>query len=287
MDINLIILVQRAIELLAFYLILANLYGKDLKTSLSRLIQTKQRTHYGNMVMMVVYPIGITLIIQAMIDHDLEAQGYLIDNVLRPLTAIYLLRLVFDLKKTLLSYIFLMMVSFIISLFALVFSLDGMFVFLWILFTTIFMAYRNYFEGIYIRLLRKPVLLNIMAALSIILYAVPFLTGSFPIITFPLFALLLFLVMIIHIKKETKAIVERITEAKTGELFDVLKELSAYYQQSEIIHTYTIKHYNVLDLAPPLSKKLEIGKRISRIKDYECILEKRQIKINVILFRSH
>jgi len=282
-------LVQRAIELLAFYLILANLNGKDLKTSFTRLIKTKQRTFYGNMVMMVVYPIAITLVIQTMVDHDLEAQGYLIDQVFRPFVAAYLLRLAFNLKKALLAYLLSMLVGLIVGMFAFIFTLNTMFLFLSTLSVIVFMSHQNHFENIYVRLVKKSWLWNTVLVGSLTLYLIPFIVAELSSIFFTVslilyfFSLVIYLGVIFYLNKETAHMVERIKSASPEELLQVLQDLSSEYQQNEIIHSYTIKHYNVLEILPSLSRELDFNKRQRLIRDYECTMTKRQIKINVIL----
>ena len=116
MSLHLTRLSLRAIELLAFYLILANIDGNDLKESFIRLIRTKQRRLYGNVVLLSVYLLVITYVIEILP----EQQGYLIDHMFRPFIAFFLLRRVFLMKRALLTYLLSMSIAFIIAIFALI-----------------------------------------------------------------------------------------------------------------------------------------------------------------------
>lgn len=283
MNIHGFLIVQRLIELLAFYLILANINGMDLKESCIRLVKTKQRTLYDNVIVLIGYPLLISFVIEFLRGHGWGTEVFLIDQLFRPLVAHLLLRRVFDIKKALLAYLFTMFVGFIIAIPAYVFDLHGVFVYLWILSMIAFMSHHNYFEKLYGRLEKKVWLLKGAFALSAILYVMPFFVSHFPLIAFPILASVLFLAVIVHVKIETARIVEQIKTASSHELHQVLEELASDRRQSDPYRSYTIKHYNTMDIGPALSRKLDFNKRQRLIKDYELVLEKRQIKINVIL----
>lgn len=282
MDLNFVVLFQRAIELFAFYLILANLRGIDLKESLTRLFSTKQKVFYGNWVLMVVYPIAIALIFQLSRDY-----AYMIDQLLRPFVAYFLLRLIVDWQKLLVSYAFSMVTIFIVGGIAFIFSINeiplhGMFVFLSNLAVVIFMAHQNYFENIYVRLVNRKHLLNVISVFSLILYSTLFFSVNFSII-FPIISLLLFGLITFHLRRETTNIVKRIEKTSPEDLFQILRDISFEYRESDVGSQYTIRNYKFTEIAYPLGKALDSHRRRSTFRDYECVIAKRQIKINVLL----
>jgi len=278
LDLNLIVLLQRTIELLAFYLILANIHGKDLKEALKRLFKIPQQTFYGNVVVLIFYPVVLALLFQI-----LPTYMYLIDHLLRPFVAHFLLRRVFQLNKALISFLILMVVGFIFGIFAFIFSLDATFVFLWFLSSVMFMAHQNYFEGLYVRLVKRKRLLNVVTLLSFAFFLSPLFVEGFPVL-FPLMlSLLLILGTIVYIKKELSYTIKRIRQATSDDFFIILKDLSSEYEEFDYCSWYIIRNQNVLELAPILSKKLDFQCLRGTIENYECITSKRQIKINVLL----
>jgi len=262
---------------------LANINGMDLKESCIRLVKTKQRTLYGNVVVLIGYPLIISFAIEFLRGHGWGTEAFLIDGIFRPFVAHLLLRRVFDIKKALLAYLFLMFIGTIAAIPTYIFELHGVFAFLWILSMIAFMSHHNYFENLYVRLGKKSWLLKGALISSTILYVMPFFTSHSPIIIFFGFAVILFLTITAYLKKETARIVEKIKTASPSELLQVLEELASEHRKSDPYRSYTIKHYNTMDIGPPLSRELDFNKRQLLIKDYEITLEKRQIKINVIL----
>ena len=281
LNFNLTVWLQRVIELLSFYLILSNISGKDLKESLTRLIMTKQRILYGNMILLIGYPLAITFIIQAI---PTQQHGHLIDLLLYPLIACFLLRRTFSLKKTLLSYISLMIILATVNLFAFAFSLNAttLTFLLLALFTTIIMSYQAYFEVIYAHLEKKNWLLNSIAVLSFVVYAIPFFADSFSIILLILL-LLLFVTITIKSKLEISATLNRLKSATPDDVMQALKDLSSEHRQSNIIHQYIIQNNNIKKLNLRISEELNNHKKSGTIKDYECIAMKSKLKINVII----
>jgi len=87
MELNTVVIIQRAIELLVYYLILANLYGKDLPAALTRLYTTKQKRLPANIGLLIAYPLLI-----AVIFYFHREYAYAIDHILRPFAAFFLLR---------------------------------------------------------------------------------------------------------------------------------------------------------------------------------------------------
>jgi len=288
-ELNWIVLSQRTIELLAFYLILANVYGKDLKEAFVQLVFTKQKVLYGNIIISIIYLFSITFIIQLL---PVSAHGYLIDQLLRPVIAFFLLRRAFSLKKALFTFLFSMGIGFAVSMLTFFFStgqimIQGVLVFLLNLSVVIFMSDKNYFENIYVRLLKRKWLANSVSILSFVLYCLPFLIENLSISIFVIFPtltlLLFFLITVIFIKKETTTKIEQLKNATPEEFLQRLEELSSEYFPSNLLRQYIIKNHNVMDIVPSLSKELDTHKMLQTFRDYECIVTKRQIKINVIL----
>jgi len=198
-----------------------------------------------------------------------------------------LLRRVFSLRKTLLTYLSSMVIAFIINLFALIFALETTFWFLLVLVIIIVMSYQYYFENIYVYLSKSTKLLNIICILSATLYIIPFLVGEF---TFGI--LLLFVIPIpiggfINLSYQNKQRVltttEQLTHATIDEFVRILQQLASKQIQNPIIHQYIIQDYNIKHISPTLSKRLDFYRRLGDIKDYEYIISKSQIKINIIL----
>lgn len=282
----LIIVSQRMIELLAFYFILANINGKDLKESIARLVKMKQeKVLYGNILLLIVYPIAMAFIYQLF-----SGYGFLIDHLLRPFVACLLLRLYFDLKKTLFTYIISIFIGVIVSFISFAFQLDHtivntLFLFLLFLLVIVIFCSQNYFENIYVRLVKRNRLLNIILILSIGFFFLPLLTDSniiFEFVLATISSLIIFTIFIL-LKQEANVLTEQLKNATSNEIFDVLKAASTQYIQTDLLHQYLIKNYKVMDIIPVLSKELDAHKILNTFRDYECIVTKRQIKINVIL----
>ena len=283
---------ERSIELLAFYLILANLYGSDLKTALTELVVAKpKRILYGNMVLLLVYPLAIAFIVQ-MTRQQLgwQNEGYIVDHALQHLIAHILLRQSFNLRKALLTFIFSAGVATIGGVFAFIFVLNTQFTFLWILSIVMLMCYHSFFEGLYVRLIRKSWLINTVTLFSFVIYFTAFfgfsenftMAVTVSASTILLTASALFLMTPSYLKKETWNTVQQIKRATPNSLFDTLKDLSAEHMESDVACWYIIKHHNVVELVNPLNRKLKFQCRRGIIKDYELHLTKEQIKINVI-----
>lgn len=284
MDLNFFVLLQRAIELLAFYLILANISGMELKESFFRLFRNKQKIFYANWILMVVYPVGIAWLCELWS----YPHAHFIDQLLRPFVAYFLLRLTFNLKRALLTYIMSLGVAIIIGIIAFIFALysnhlHGVLFFLLTLSTITFMADRNDFRKIYTRLFRKKWVLNAICTLSFVSYLFYMFSGIFPFEFSTIISLCLFVAAAIRLKRETRLIIEQIKNTTSGELLLNLKDLSERVVENEVAHQYIIKNQNHLVIGPPLAKKLEFHKRMGTFTDYECIITKKQIKINVIL----
>lgn len=290
LDLNLTLAIYwgRTIELLAFYFILANINGNSLKESFTELFITKQKNLYGNILVLIAYPLGLSVIAQIMRNQGWQDYSLMIDQILRPFIAYFLLRLVFNVKKALLTYLFSIGIGFLVGTISLIFSLNvnashGIFIFFLTLIITIIMSSRNYFESIYKSLSKKRILMTVLLFLSLAFYLVTFFTVGFVIIFPIVLSCSLFLVLGIHLRKEGMRLVTQLKEANVDNFLQTLKELSAECIESKLTRHYVINNHNNSEFSRILSKKLELYTRRGTIEDYELKIEKRQIKINVIL----
>lgn len=275
--------IERVLEVLIFYLILANLHGFDLPTSFTRLVRNPQRSFLiTNVLLLIAYPVAATFLVGA-----IGQSAYNIDHFIRTIGSFYLLRRALDLKKMLFAFIAQMMIMLLISLLVLVFTIHGPPVFLWSLTIVAFMVHQNHFEDAYVRLQTKKWALNVILFLSSILYTVPAflqettLTIFFAFISLILCALLTYFLGV-RFAKEDKALMQRIKNVSLDEFFPLLSELSERPASEGLLTQYIIKSHNVVELATPIGKKLELQKLRGNIQDYECVLSKREIKINVM-----
>lgn len=271
----------RSIELLAFYFILSNIEGKSLKESFTELFFTKQKTLYSNIILLVVYPVIIALSIQLIPEYST-----LIDILLRPVTAYFFVRLVFNIKKALLAFLLSMVLVAIVGAFSYAFSFSITIAFLLNFTIIIAIANQDYFEKIYIFLLKKNRLFNLISILSFILYIISAFTEGTSILSL-LLLLILSLAIAIYLKNENRleilAITNQINRAEYDEFIQLLETLSPKNTQNEVIHQYIIQDYTLIQIVPALSQKLEMYRRMRILRNYECIVTQKQIKINIVL----
>ena len=283
MNFSLTILLQRTIELLAFYLILANIDGKSLKDSFVRLVVSKQRgLLYGNVVVLVVYPLVVMLMIENMPSSN---HGYVIDTFLRPFIAYFLLRRAFNFKNALLVGVLSSASVLIVVMLNLLISLDVMAMYLLSLVIITGISYQKYFKLIYVYLSKKNWLLNSICFVSIMLYGVSsFISFS---IFFGTLQFLLFLIVSIYLHHrnnlDLSTTIDLLENATADNLFQILTLLSSEHTESEVVNQYTIDGNNVNQIAPTVSKVLESQREMGTIRNYECTTTEWQIKINVIL----
>jgi len=283
-DFSFTILIQRLIELFAFYLILANIYGYDLKASFKRLIRIPQKKFYGNVVLLVVYPVVTTLIIQTV---SMPEYVYMVENFVRPFIAYYLLRRAFNLKKALLTSALSFSLSLIVVMFSFIVPLDITVAFLITLGLIIAMIYQNYFRSGYLFFAKNGRLLTFVSVLSLGFFAVPLLI-SFSIAT-SVPVILLFSIIAIYLNSknrlEAAVIIKTLQSATPDNFLRILEEVSSEHQKARIMYQYTLETNSIKEMNQSVLKELEKHKDLGTFKDYECILTKEQIKINVILSR--
>ena len=282
-QLTLTILLQRIIELLAFYLILANIDGNNLKESFVRLVKTKQRSFlYGNVIVSVVYLSAVTVLILTM---PVSSDAYLIDHVIRPFVAFFLLRRAFSLQKALLSNVFVTITAVTVALLAFVASFTTIVVFLVILIIIMLAAYLNYFSNAYTYLSKKKWLSNMILILSAVIYLSIFIV-EFSIIIGVFVATLFLLITFYFDHKNRRAVsitIDQLKNATTNNFIQVLQGLASEYKQANVLHQYIIETDNIKKFVPALLVELEKHKKLGTLKDYECITKEGQIKINAVL----
>jgi len=274
--------IQRTIELLVFYFILSNIESKSLKEAFTQLFFYKEKVLYGSIILLIGYPLLISFVIQLLPEY-----GFLLDHVLRLFVAHFLVRLVSNLQKILLTYIFSLIIASTVSPFIIGFSLDPtMLIFLLTFTIVLIMTHQDYFEKIHVYLLKKKWLMNSAVMLSIIFYMATFFIVQFSTYSL-LLLLILFLTAAIYLKNEDRleilAITNQLKQAEYNDLIQLLKNFSSEYTENEVTHQYIIQNHIITELVSLLSKKLELHKRMGIIRDYEYITTKRQIEINIIL----
>ena len=284
MNFDLMILLQRMIELLAFYLILANFDGNGLKESIGRLFSTKQKGFlYGNIIVLIVYPLALTVAAQA---TTVPGNVYGIDDLLRLFVTHFLLRRAFNFKDGLLAGALSSTSALMVAMFNWLFiPLSVTAMYLAALVIIIAMSYQKHFKFIYIYISKKSWLLNIICLLSLALYGVT-LSISFSVpLGLSIFLIFFLISVYLHNKNrlEISAITTSLENATLADFFQLLKELSLEHKETEIINQYIIRDSKVNQLMPILSKQLEAYKNSDEIRAYECITTKWQIKINAVL----
>jgi len=272
---------QRAIELLAFYLILANIDGRGLRESFARLIVTKQKNLYANPFVFVVYMLGIMILIYALPE---ARHGYTIDHLLRPFVAYFLLRRAFNFKRVLMASVFSFAITLPISMFYLLAPLDVTILYLVTLLVVIGIVARNYFKSIYVYLANKDWLLNALCLLSVVFYSISVL-AEFSIILGTILLLLFFGVNIyLHGRNwlEVSALIGRVEGITSDNMLQVLSEISSEHFDHGVIQQYAIPSNSINKITPAILNMLENQKEQKFIKNYDYTVTKWQIKINVI-----
>jgi len=283
MNVTIAIFLERSIELLAFYLILANINGKDVKTAFTELVVTKQKILLGNIVLLVAYPLGMSLLIQFLRRDEFNMFGLLVNLLLSPFVVYFLLRLRFNLKKFLLTNILSFVIAIVCGMIILISAANPFFAFILTFATITLLTTKNYFEHIYLRLIRKQWLLNLVLTISLLVYFMPFFIEGYSIIFVLFLSSGLIWIIFFQIHKAGKIIIGRLKNATTSDFLFILSELATEHQQSEIMHQYIIKTPFLLEITSPLIKALKLQKMVGAINDYEFTINKQQIKINVIL----
>ena len=278
----LVIFLQRAIELLAFYLILANIDGRGLKESFTRLFVTRQKNLYANPFVLVGYLLVVTFLISVV---PVARNAYTIDHLLRPFVAHFLLRRAFNFKRVLLANIFSFAILMIVALLVSGFVLDVTTISLVTLLGIIIIAHRNYFRFMYIFISRKDWLVNTFCLVSLAAYSLSIFTEFSIVLAIILLSLFLGLSVYLHCKNwlEVSVLIKQIQNITSDNMFQILREISIEHFDSDIIHQYMIPSNNINKITPEILMMLASQKEQKVIKNYDYTVTKWQIKINVIV----
>jgi len=283
MEISLITFFGRIIELLAFYLILANIDGFDgmsLKESFVRLFRTKQKILYGNIPILVLYPIFIVFLVYTL---PIPMYGFLIDGLMRPFVAYFLLRRVFNFKNALLSNLLSFACAFPITLLSLFIPISLLMLYLTTLVIIIIIAHYRYFKNFYVYLTRKAWLFYTLCALSLMMYGISVLVEFSILLGTTLFLLFLIIATYLHIKNRTdiSTTMNELQNATADNLFKILKKISTEYTEIPTFNQYIINGNSVNQITPALLTVLDKHQQAGVFKIYEYEEEKWKIKINV------
>jgi len=275
------ILLERIMELLALYLILANMSGRNLKEAWRYLVRDKQRILYENIVLFIGYVLMMVFLV-----YWSRATGYFIVGLIQPFIALFLVRS-WNIKMGLVGYIALIMIGVIIAAIT-AFMLHPIVNFSLILFLAIGAVYRDYFYKVYHYLAKKRLWLNLVCMISfVILYVLPFPfdTHQLPFVGLFLFLLILFNYLTNKgIEKALAKTIELIDNSSYEELLLFLEKSAYDYNRNELVECYVIREKVPFSrFIDALSQKLEMYKQVGIIEGYHCKVRNEQIKISIFL----
>jgi len=279
----LIILLQRIMELLAFYFVLANMNGRNLKEALQGLVRDKQRILYENIVLFIGYVLVMTALI-----YQIGELGYLVVSLTQLFVGLALVKS-WNIKQGLVGVSALLILAFFITIVdSLIVSLPHLVFFGSVLVLTIGASHQNYFYKMYGFLAKKKLWLNVICFVGfIIFYVSPFLFHTYRLPVISLVLLLFWFLNILMTKgceKELVKTIDFISKCSYEELLLFLKELSDDGSHSELMEYFIIND----KLSSPkfmdaLSLKLQTYKQTGIIKGYHCYVREEQIKISIFL----
>lgn len=280
MNFHIDILLQRVMELLALYLILANMTGKDLKEAFEWLWTDKQRIFYENFVIFVGYVVVMTIII-----GESWELGYLIAHVLSPFIGLLLVKR-FDPREGIMAFVFLIFLAAIVTLPNLINLLPHLINFGTILMIVIWFVHRHFPYKAYRYLTSRKIWMNATFIVAFLIYFVPI----FPSEEYLMVAASLVFLFLLKMRtkkgteKELARIVDTINNCSYDELLSFLEEISHEHVHSERIYHFVIEDKKPLsEFIDTVSAKLESFKAEGQIRDGECRLIDEQIKITVLL----
>ena len=281
LNVNVIRVLQRVIELLAFYFILANIDGKTLKEATGQLINPKYaRFPLSNVLVLIAYPIAMSLVIE----WDFRI-GLLADHVLRPFVALFLLRKLFGFGKVLLTFAFSAGISTLTLTLRLLFNAETSFIFIVNLLIIISIVYLNAFHYIYQQLLKKTILKQIILFIAFVLYVLPFLlevANDIFMVFIALISLYILWFAQLRMKEELDFLAEVIQENSIAEVLATLKKLSVNNEVTAAGHYFKIRHPAYIELYAMIEKELATHRLFGNIKDFECKITRGKINIIII-----
>jgi len=283
---SLTVLLERIMELLALYLILANMNGWGLKESFKWLWRTKQQVLYGNIVVFIGYVVGITILVEV----DWET-GYLIAHVSNLLIGLYLVRRS-DIREGLIASTFLVLLAALIGLPTLFVPLYSTISFALILLGVVLLVHKNYLYTLFDYMFNKKALLNFIFVISFVLFVLPLFAdlenGLFLSLMVACFlvANLLWLRVITKsgIKKELAQTVNWIAQSSYDELLLFLQDLSHRHHHMEHIYHFEIYKRKISpELSEAIKNRLGIFEKDQVFRNYACQELKSIVTISIVL----
>ena len=283
MNLYLVILGQRIMELLALYLILANITGKTLKDALAELFNSKQRILYENIGIFVGYTLGIVTII-----FMLDGFGYMLNSAIMPLVILFFVKQA-KLVQAVLASLILIAFTVIAVLPNLIINLNYLINFILILVLVMFAVQQNYLYRIHRFLARKKIVLNAVYAVSLLLYLLSVTLNEYEMIDVTVVILLsityggITLIANYARQKELEKRLDLIANSTYDELILFLKMQECYYKQSKISEYFAIDPKLLAPvMVTAIATKLREYQNVGLIKASECRIIDEQIKISII-----
>ena len=284
MNLNLTVLLQRTMELLAYYLILSNMNGKGLKESFRDLFTTNQRILYENIALFVGYILAMTFVIQ-----DSRDFGHWLVYVIQPFIGLLLIKKA-DIKQAFLGGIGLLLMPIVpLLLNRLPFlHFHTLINFSLMLTLVFFFVHMNYYHKVYVYLTHEKFWLNLSGFISFLIYMLPLFFQSEQMVTFlPTLLYLLFAFLARkRIEKKWEKAIELISNGAFDDIVLLLKKLSDDYTEIELDKHFTLVNNNKrlsVKFVETLSTELEKCQASKVIRSYNCQFIKEQLKISIFL----
>lgn len=285
MDFTLIIIfLQRIIELLALYLILANINGKDLKIAFAGLFVSSQRILYENIMVFLGYGV-----VTASVCYLFGVIGYTVILVSQPFAGLFFIKRT-DLKLALLATISMAVFGGIVALFNVFITLHALPNFILTLLLVTLVVYRNYHHRMFVYLTTRKILLNIVCLVSFFFYIAPLLfdinVGNTVMVAVSLILLYTLTKYSVTkgMKKELSEKIELISNSSFDKVISMLESLADESSQSNMIQQFIINGKSPSkEFIEALTDALEVHVASNHIKTYDCKTTQRQIKISILL----
>jgi len=285
MDINFILRfsVQKAIELLAFYLVLANLTGKGLKLGFRRLYAGKQWYYYENIALFFAY-LAVITVLRLQFGHMAELVSY----ASIPFISLILAKSS-DFKKAFLANAFTFVAVAIVALIYLfLISIHPLINSSLVLVIVMLAVWQMYFYKTYKYLAKRKMLLNLVTLVAIIFYFFILLSGLHQHLFLLIVSLFSFYVSVKlltnkGIEKERLKTMDFISNATYGELLLFLRELANTHRKTDHIE-HLIMEDQLLDprLVEALSSRLKQFKKEQVIGDGACQIINGNIQVSIV-----
>jgi len=283
---SLVVLLQRIMELLALYLILANMNGRNLKEAFRGLWRNRQRIYYENMVVFIGYVVGMTVAIS--VAREL---AYLISHVLLPFIGLFLVKRP-GIRQGLLSVVFMTLLAAVVILPNLIVPVPGVVNFGVLLVVVIWLVSQHYLYKGYAYLSNKKFWLNTVSFIAFIIYGFPFVFTAEELLFLSVVVILFLLGNLFLLKglakkgieKELAETVDLVSNSSYDGLLLFLEEISCEYTHSEFIHHFVIYNIKISpEFMDALSERLTSFEKDKLFRNYTCHMVSDQIKISVIL----